>query len=375
MDKKRIVIIGMGALMEKLLPCYEKFLGNDMPTHLIATTADDSDIERKRRIMPFEILLGDNKAALEEMQPDIIVFAVPPQLAAETAERDLLPYYETCRREGTAIPALYVFPPRPAAEFYLDLLGADLKVCHILPNVIMSIAGEKLENEGLNFITLSEKSKWIEEDRNQLQDFLSATGACIYLKPSEVMIIMTSGVSVINYAFVLKTMAEALAGEGNNLSINTIAQGCRYALEEYTGFKPANNAAVKPDLSPRILGAISCYTIKYYDGLMKYCTQHGLSEATAKSFLDGYFDFYLHYYMSESEDKITELVASQTTKGGVAEKGEQIYRETMEHRLREVFACFGTEEPDSDFYKYVEEYVYDCSVKVLEHGANMGRRK
>lgn len=374
MSGRKMAIIGMGALMEKLYPCYEKFIGDGLPEMLIATTADANDLERKRSVFPFEILLNDNNKALTKMMPDIIVYSVPPQLAAEIAEKDLAPYYDQCRSEGRTIPELYVFPPRPAAEYYLDLLGADLKVCHILPNVILSIAGEKLVDEGLNFITLSEKSNWSDEDKQQLEDFLSTTGACIYLKPSEVMAIMTSGVSVINYAFVLETMAKALNSGGYETSINELACGCRYALEEYTGFKPAKSAPDKPDLPRDVFGAVSCFTIRYYDGLMKYCTGQGLSHKTAKEFLDGYFDFYLHYYMSESDDAIRGLVASQTTKGGVAEKGEQVFRANIQDKLYKVFAELKNTEPDAAFYDGVEEYVIECSKQVLEHGANMGKR-
>ncbi len=309
------------------------------------------------------------------MQPDIIVYAVPPQAAAEIAERDLAPYYEQCRKEGKEPPELYVFPPRPAAEYYLGLLGEDLKVCHILPNVILSIAGEKLENEGLNFITLSEKNCWTEEDKKQLEDFLSATGACIYLAPKDVMAIMTSGVSVINYAYVLETMEEALNNNGYEVSMNTLAQGCRYALEEYTGYKPAGSNIGKPELPQEVYNAVSQFTIRMYDGLMKYCLELGLSKETAKAFLDGYFDFYLPYYMAESEEAVKGLVASQTTKGGVAEKGEQIYKAKMQDKLREVFSHICSKEPDREFYDRVEDYVINCSRQVLAHGANMGKKK
>ncbi len=375
MSKKKIVIIGIGALMEKMYPCFEKFLGEDLEDHLLATTADAGDLERKKNRFSFGILLNDNAGALQKMQPDIIVYAVPPQVAAEIAERDLAPYYEQCRKEGKEPPALYVFPPRPAAEYYLGLLGEDLKVCHILPNVILSIAGEKLENEGLNFITLSEKNCWTEEDKKQLEDFLSATGACIYLAPKDVMAIMTSGVSVINYAYVLETMEDALNSHGYEVSMNTLAQGCRYALEEYTGYKPARSNADKPELPQEVYNAVSQFTMRMYDGLMKYCLELGLSKETAKAFLDGYFDFYLHYYMAESEEAIKGLVTSQTTKGGVAEKGEQIYKAEMQEKLREVFSQICSKEPGKEFYDQVEDYVINCSRQVLAHGANMGKKK
>ena len=372
---KKMVIIGMGALMEKMLPCFEALLGDTLSSNLIATTADAGDIERKRAHFPFRLILNDNKEALEEMNPDIIVFAVPPQLAAEVCEKDIVPYYQKCRDKGREIPVLYVFPPRPAADYYLEKLGSDLKVCHILPNVILSIAGKKLEGEGLNFITISDKSVWNSEDRETLERFMSGTGECIYILPKNVMAIMTSGVSVINYAFVLNTMKDALLKAGYEIPINTLAQGCRYALEEHTGFRPHIDAPERPVIPETVIDALYGFTTKYYDGLMEYCLGLGLPEKTAKDFLDGYFDFYLHYYMCESDEAINALVASQTTKGGVAEKGEIVYREQFEAKLFNTFTKLNKESPSPEFFEEVREYVVNCSKQVLEHGMNMGKKQ
>ena len=375
MNENRIVIIGIGALMEKLMPCFENLLGGDIEKNLIATTADEGDVDRKRQIFPFEIVVGDNTYALDKMRPDIIVFAVPPQVAMEVTEKDLVPYYEKCRAADLKIPVLYVFPPRPAADFYLGKLGADLEVCHILPNVILSIGGKKLENEGLNFITVSDDSVWNEADRETLEKFMSATGHCIYLHPSKVMTIMTSGVGVINYAFVLETMSCALKEAGYEADINTLAEAARYALSKYTGLEVTSDVPGRTCLPDEIFEAVSGFTVKYYDGLRRYCSELGLDDETAKEFVDRYFDFYLHFYMSEPESSIKGLVASQTTKGGVAEKGEIVYRENMKDRLYSVFSQIGKKTPDDLFYKEVEEYILDCSKQVLAHGASMGKKK
>ncbi len=175
--------------------------------------------------------------------------------------------------------------------------------------------------------------------------------------------------------YVLETMKEALNSNGYEVSMNILAQGCRYALEEYTGYKPAGSNVGKPELPQEVYNAVSQFTVRMYDGLMKYCLELGLSKETAKAFLDGYFDFYLHYYMAKSEEAVKGLVASQTTKGGVAEKGEQIYKAKMQDKLREVFSHICSKEPDTEFYDRVEDYVINCSRQVLAHGANMGKKK
>ena len=101
----------------------------------------------------------------------------------------------------------------------------------------------------------------------------------------------------------------------------------------------------------------------------------GLPRTTAKEFLDRYFDFYLHIYMAEEEETIWKLVATLSTKGGVGEKGEFVFRDQLKTRLFEEFAALEQKEPDPGFYDYVEAYVLDCFRQVLEHGANMGKKK
>ena len=375
MANEKIVIIGMGALMEKLAPCYQEFLGERIASDLIATTADEEDIARKKKLFPFPILLNNNKEALETLSPDIIVYAVPPQAAAAVAEADLAPFYKKCRDEGRKLPVLYVFPPRPAADFYLGLLGEDITLCHILPNAITSIAGKPLNGEGLNFITISDKSSWTETEKEALEKFMSPTGHCVYLLPGHVMAIMTTGVQVINYAWVMKTMAEGLKEAGIPATLNEISQACRHALEQYVELDLGENKADKPEIPEKVYEVCSRFTCRYYDGLIQCCLNMGLPRTTAKEFLDRYFDFYLHIYMAEEEETIWKLVATLSTKGGVGEKGEFVFRDQLKTRLFEEFAALEQKEPDPGFYDYVEAYVLDCFRQVLEHGANMGKKK
>lgn len=134
----KIVIIGMGFLMEYIMPGYSSLLGENVKTNVVATTVDEKDIERKRRELPFRVELGNNAKVLREVEPDIILFAPQPFFAGAIAESDLKPYFQELRDAGKPLPDLYCFPPNPAGKFYLDTVGPDIHVCNILPIFIVT---------------------------------------------------------------------------------------------------------------------------------------------------------------------------------------------------------------------------------------------
>ena len=113
----KAVIIGMGFLMEYIFPCWKNAMGAKVSENILAVTADAHDLEGKQQRMGIRVILNDNAGALQQMRPDWIFFAPPPSVAPGLTRDVLLPYYESCRREGRELPILVAFPPSPAGLF------------------------------------------------------------------------------------------------------------------------------------------------------------------------------------------------------------------------------------------------------------------
>ena len=78
----RFVIIGMGYLMEYIAPCYSKLLGDKKAEQMLGVTAEPQAVQTKAKATGIPVILNDNAGALRRMEPDIILFAPPPSLAA-----------------------------------------------------------------------------------------------------------------------------------------------------------------------------------------------------------------------------------------------------------------------------------------------------
>lgn len=142
----RFVIIGMGYLMEYIAPCYSKLLGDKKAEQMLGVTAEPQAVQTKAKATGIPVILNDNAGALRRMEPDIILFAPPPSLAAPLTESVLVPYFAECRAAGKELPMLFTFPPKPEGKYYQEQLGHDCKVVNILPNMISEICGRTKAN-------------------------------------------------------------------------------------------------------------------------------------------------------------------------------------------------------------------------------------
>ena len=152
----RFVIIGMGYLMEYIAPCYSKLLGDKKAEQMLGVTAEPQAVQTKAKATGIPVILNDNAGALRRMEPDIILFAPPPSLAAPLTESVLVPYFAECRAAGKELPMLFTFPPKPEGKYYQEQLGHDCKVVNILPNMISEICGRTCAEAGFTMVTLPE---------------------------------------------------------------------------------------------------------------------------------------------------------------------------------------------------------------------------
>ena len=96
---QKIVIIGLGYLMEYIAPCYRRLLGENLAANVVGVTVDAADVERKKKAIGIQVILNDNRKALDQMEPDFIFFAPPP-----SAAQCWCPILNSCARRGSPSP-------------------------------------------------------------------------------------------------------------------------------------------------------------------------------------------------------------------------------------------------------------------------------
>lgn len=78
---------------------------------------------------------------------------MPPTVSVDIAKTILLPYYNTLRAASQPLPDLYSFTPTPDENWYANLLGNDVSIVKILPNIFTDVHGIDITSVGINTIS------------------------------------------------------------------------------------------------------------------------------------------------------------------------------------------------------------------------------
>jgi hypothetical protein len=365
----KIVIIGMGYLMEYLAPCYSRLLGANLKANLAATTVDEKDLERKREKFGFPISLGENLKVLEEASPDIILFAPQPVFAPEIARTELKPYFDTLREAGKPLPDLYAFPPNPKGKFYLDTLG-DINVVNILPNMFTSIGGRDFPLEGYTIFTFPDEHPWPEENAARLDRFFVPLGTRIRVGPQAVYSALASAVtSRLIYEIVFAVSDAVKTG------VQEIASALRFYLEEKNGYVPpaGSTSCSKEGVSPGLYEALKKIAYHWNLGILHSLEESGFDAALAKKIQNINMDLHLHVVQGDPRRLIETNTRHHATRGGVLEKGHIIFTQRIAARLRADFARFPDWTPDAAWAQWLEDEAKNMTDAVAAHGGSLSK--
>ena len=183
-----VAMIGVGFLLEYIFPCVRQLVGEEnVAACVMGTSADEAAIPGKEQRLGIRVLYKDNARMLREIQPQIILYGPQPVFAAELAQSVLKPYYDELRAAGRELPDLYVAPPSPVGKFYRELLGQDVHVVNMLPNMLTKIAGQDVAKQGVTAVTYAQGDRWPEEKKTRLHSFFAPYGRTVEVPCDQVM--------------------------------------------------------------------------------------------------------------------------------------------------------------------------------------------
>ncbi len=339
-NNKKIAIIGMGFLMEYIYPCYEKFLGmKNLGKNIIAVTADHRNIQSKRDRFPFKIILDDNLAALRDLKPDIILFAPPPTVAQQIIKGPLLTYFNEIRGTGIELPDIYAFPPSPKGGFYLEVLGDDVFVCNILPNMVKEINGRLLNPQvGNTYITYPENIRRSVKKDVQLREFFEPLGGIIEIPEKKIMDV---------------------------LSVLVMIDLWPYRLIEIASATGADHQVIASEFNMRKELVIYAYSIE--NAIRKHLDDVGIDRKIVERIIKQRTKLVMNVAEKTKKEDILEKLVKNATKGGVLEKGKDLYDILLKGLTIDFFNGKST-------YKtlgLIEKISYEILKIVSKHGNNL----
>ena len=133
---EKIVVIGVGFIGGYLQKGFRALLGDDLRGHVFGIKGSAAGLREKQAELPFAVSAGDSAAVLARENPDIIILSPPPSVVPTMTSEVLKPHCDACRAAGHPLPDLYTFAPTPNTDYFRAVLGSDVHVAKILPNIV-----------------------------------------------------------------------------------------------------------------------------------------------------------------------------------------------------------------------------------------------
>ena len=370
----KVVVIGLGFLMEYIHPCFKNALQDKVKDNIIGVTADEKDLQGKMDRLGYKVLLNDNAGALKEMKPDIIFFAPPPTLAKELTETVLVPYFKEIREKGESIPTLFAFPPSPAGKYYMDTLGNDLQVINIIPNMMSKAGEENIANERCNLITYPLEGNWPDEDKQKVNEFFSPFGDCLNCTPNNILHVLSTEIATHPLTELCDVAARKFNEKGIDCDYKDVASVLRSLHQRNTGYKAknTNNCSLDDLKDNKCVELLNTVLNSWYKGLHDYISENGLTDQQATFFLNPLFDIYFHITQVTSRDDIVAKAKKDATKGGMLELCMQSYYSIIEPLLNRIFSFEDDSEEDIEL---VGEYFKEIIAAVVERGSGLTKNR
>lgn len=368
----RITIVGMGNLMEALLPMFRALVGAGRAHRQINATTADDDFREKSARLGIPVRYKNNLPALMEMEPDIIMFAPPPSLAIPLVQTDLKQYFDACRDENRTLPAVYAYPPLPRPDYYTSVLGDDVVAATIIPDTVRTIGGRPVRGEGIHLVTVCKP--WPADDWALLQRVFSPLGEVVEVTPDEGMPVLAGLVVLALLTWKGVTfLAEQPQAGAKGLSHREIASYLRARAKERYGYQPPKDsdpcgtehipAGPLASLLDRALQA-------WHSGVTDYWSSAGIPSDKQARIIGRDIGFRLHIAQCESVETINRHLVIGATKGGVLERGLEIFWDSIGPQLAGGLSAGG---PAGADWPELKHTIQEACRLVYERGMALNR--
>ena len=354
---EKIVVIGVGFIGGYLQKGFRALLGDDLRGRVFGIKGRTTGLAEKQAELPFDISAGDTAEVLAHEHPSVIVLAPPPSGVPTITTGTLKPYYDACRAAGRPLPDLYTFAPTPNTDYFRTVLGADVHVAKILPNIVAQTGGVDLSPIGMNYISIDPADIWPQESLDRLLTVLRPYGECVVLTDRDSLILLSGKITSHCCYEVCFTICEVMAQRGMPVTIAALGSALRAAHRDFCQPPLPDLYPCGMDGLPPMLSAfMSRFTRAWFDGLHDFSRISGLSIPEADALRVDHSSFALNVFplQFETREELARNTKNAATKGGVLERGIEYYHEAIADRLAQALHKHLDGAPDTDFFDWVQ---------------------
>lgn len=364
----KVTIIGLGNLMEEVFPCILKTIGSEkLKDQVNGTTVDKADQKGKEERLGIKVYLNDNMTALKDLEPDIIFFAPPPNVAPKLIEGDLKMYFDYLRAKNSPIPEIFAFPPVPGGSVYREVLGEDLLVIRILPSSLKSIGGIPVQSIAMATCD----HPWPEEEIEQVRRIWANLGGLFEVEPTQLLAVLGGGVMCHATTEMILTVSDILHEIDQPIDHKKIASFMRAVQQKETGFvRPESIPCSLDDVKGPVAKVLEGIISSWYLGTLNYMSQIDLEKDVAKMVVMTMSDLMLWVSQAESREHIEKMSTISATKGGVLEKALLLLESNIKPVIKDALTSMKNESADS-WKSVLQDLVKQTADQVHEHGKNL----
>lgn len=374
---EKFVVIGTGFIGKYMGKGMRKVLGTeDLQGHAFGIKAHDTGVKEKEAELGFAVSVKDTGAVLEREKPSIIIFSAPPEVAPDIVTGTLLPYYEQCRRENRPLPDLYSFIPSPSADWMCTQLGSDANVVKILPNILDVVCGYDLSPVGINYISYA-THLWPEERKDILIKCMSAYGYTVETDDTDSLVLLAGKITSHVCYEIAYTISEVCYFCGRYVTVNAIGNAMRKAQYEILPELPKIGTCTDRDIPAELKSFFPGFMNAWFTGLNRFTIEHKSKITDRDAVYVDMCSFALNVFpiRYETREELEQDTKNAATKGGILERGNEYYYETVEDGIKsEIKAILQLGKHSDDFLPWVEKEAYNTSVEAYKRSLDLTRK-
>jgi len=370
----KFAVIGAGHIGKYMRVCYGDMVGGPLEGKVIICKARPEGAEELGKEFGCEVVAGDTPGALRKISPDIILLCPPPSQIPSLLRGELSAYCEERRKAGAALPDIYTFAPSPKVDHYYEILGEDVNVVKVLPNMFYSLGDLKTAELEASYITFSDSRKWPEKRRERLYRFLQPLVNTYEISEKD----SVSFLGVRNAAHCVFDMcflvSDTLSARGLKGDHRNVGQVMRAALRQEWNDMPREIVPCAMDaLAPREAEFAAKSVTTWVKGLADFCVADKLPDYTGDLVRTKRTEAYLVSICYFSREELKDLTRKHATKGGVCEKSGIFFREECETLMKDAFERHLEGSVGEEWWNLWRKKGYAAAEAVARHGLTLSK--
>lgn len=349
---ERIALVGMGWIGEHLRPCYESYLGTNLPTHMMAFKRSISHLEALRARYPFPILAGDYREAFLDFAPTFIILSTIPTQIKPVTEGLIKPYVDSLREKGHPLPLILSFAPSPDVRYFAQTLGEDVDAFTVLPAMETEVNGVDCSVLSNTMLTPNPQVPPAEENLKRATRFLEGLAQVFVVPLKDIMPILAGKITFHMLDLACQQIpAFWLKEESGYTDASLLEGGQQYAGGRMRGlfmaFRGRPCAVVPcPDVLPAFRKeeeTLNTIQHTWYQGVMEFLQQKKAEGPHVQRIMDIALELHLLCLQMESPETILNKLKSHATPGGMSERAVKAYNQKVEEALYQLLVVINND--------------------------------